>query len=233
MTSTSYGIAIARWRYEHGDLAGAIEWLNRYLDRRFHPNVQDEDSLRQWIYDPSAMEDYEIMMWHFQMQPRPDAYQLHFYEPWELLPALMSWIRDQMHDQGYEIPIAVWEIGYYWGDDATYDPAAHARDVPKLLLAALGEGAQQVYYLPYYSIRARQGKLETVRALVDVNWQPRPAYHAYRTTAQTVGDFTAATRLSAGPDVWLYRFDDVLARWTRDGEVEFLPASTGIRTTHR
>lgn len=226
MTSTSYGIAIARWRYEHGDLAGAIEWLNRYLGRRFQPNVQDADGLRQWIYDPNAMEDYDIMMWHFQMQPRPDAYQLHFYEPWDLLPDLMAWIRDRMRDQGYEIPIEVWEIGYYWGDDATYDPAAHARDVPKLLLTALGEGATRADYLPYVSARLQQGRLETVRGLVDADLQPRPAYDAYRRTAQTIGTFVTAERLSAGPDVWLYRFDDVLARWTRDEEVEFLLAST-------
>ncbi len=233
MTSLSYGVAIARDLYDQGDVAGAIEWLNRYTARRGFAPVKDEDELLALLNDPETQQALAAMDWHFHMQPRPDIYQLHFYEAWDLLMPVVDWIKARMRANGSRWPIEVWEIGYAWHDEATYDPAAHARDVPKLLLTALGEGAQQVYYLPYYSIRARQGKLETVRALVDVNWQPRPAYYSYRTTSQTVGDFTGATRLAAGPDEWVYRFDDLLARWTRDGEVEFLPAPTGTRTTRR
>ncbi len=221
MTSPRYGTAIARWRYEHGDLEGAITWLNRYLERRANPRVQSEEELKAWIYEADAQHDYEIMMWQFRAQPRPDVYQLHFYEAWDLLPEVMAWIRERMHDEGYEIPIEVWEIGYYWADDASYREDVHGLDVAKLLLTALGEGAPRVYYLPYRSLRAAQGKLETVRGLVNVDWSPRPAHAAYRRVVTTVGDFASADRLQAGPDRWCYYFDRLLACWTQDSNVVF------------
>ncbi len=226
MTSTSYAVAVARWRYDHGDLNGAITWLNHYLARRGAPHVQTEEELRTWLDDPRARSDYDIMMWHFQMHPRPDAYQLHFYEAWDLLPPLLEWIRARMDDP--ERPIEVWEIGYYWGDDASYDRDAQAREVAKLLLTALGEGANRVYYLPYRSLRAAHGKLETVRGLVDGDDSPRPALAAYRTAVEQVGNFTTAARLSAGPEVWAYRFDDKVARWTQEGDVTYERSPRGL-----
>ncbi|NOX63246.1 MAG: hypothetical protein GXP42_15070, partial [Chloroflexi bacterium] len=221
MTSQSYGLAIAQELYEKGDAEAAIKWFNRYVERRGLGEITSVDELDALLKSPEVQYDLSVMKWVFQMQPRPDIYQLHYYEAWDLLAPVMDWIKMQMQAQGGERPIEAWEIGYAWHNDKTYDPAAHATDVPKLLLTALGEGAQQVYYLPYRSLRAAHGKLETVRGLVNPDWTPRPAHAAYRDVALTVGRFTRAERIAAGPQEWIYRFDHLIARWTREGQVRF------------
>ncbi len=227
MTSQSYGVAIARELVQEGKAGLALQWYNRYISRRDFPPLASEDELLDMLASPEVQDDLTVMDWHFQMQPRPDIYQLHFYEAWDMLPPVMDWIKLQMAAHGGQLPIEAWEIGYAWHDDASYDPQAHARDVPKLLLSALGEGADRVYYLPYYSTRAYQGRLETVRALVDVNYQPRPAYGSYRQTALRIANFASATRMQAGPTLWQYRFDDTVVQWTADGDVVYSSIAAG------
>jgi len=222
MTSPSYGIAIARWRYEQGDLQGAIDWFNRYFRRRGRAPIRTEEQLREALSDPKAQSDYEILFHHLTRPDLYDAYQIHFYEPWELLPELLAWLRDRMREQGGgEKPIEAWELGYAWHDERSYDPERHGRDTTKLLVTALGEGVERVYYLPYASVRARQGRLETVRGLVDPDDRPRPAYYAYREAATRLAGFQEARRVQAGPDEWVYAFDGLLVRWTQDGEPIF------------
>jgi len=219
--SLVYGPAIAHNLYTQGDVAGAIEWLNRYLERRGFPQVESEEALTALLDQPEVQAALHVMDEHFQLQPRPDLYQLHYYEAWDLLPTVMDWIKAQMRAQGGEWPIEAWEIGYAWHDDKTCNPNVHARDLPKLLIVALGEGAERVYYLPYFSTRAYQGKMETVRALVDLDYRPRPAYFAFQQVAATLDDYAHAERVSAGLAEWCYRFDDLLACWTREGEVYY------------
>jgi len=182
MTSQSYGVAVARWRYEHGDLAGAMAWLNRYFVRRDPLHVTNENELKAALLTPEAQRIYDVMLDHFAHPTLYDAYQLHFYEPWDLLSDIFDWVRARMAEHGGVKPIEVWEIGYAWHDDPSYDPQRHGLDTAKLLVTALGEGASRVYYLPYASTRARNGRLETVRALVDAQGEPRPAFFSYRAT---------------------------------------------------
>ncbi|RMG55477.1 MAG: hypothetical protein D6723_02690 [Acidobacteria bacterium] len=221
MPSPSYGIAIARWRYDHGDVSGAIDWLNRYFAHRTSVRIETEQELRRILFAPEAERTYDIMMRHFQNPALYDAYQLHFYEPWDLLPEVFRWIRARMAEHGEIKPIEVWEIGYAFVDDRHYDEEIHGRDTVKLLVTALGEGARNVFYLPFTSARARQGRVETVRGLVDADGHRRPAYFSYQKTAAALEGFASARRISGGPEEWAYQFDDVLVRWTRDGEAVF------------
>jgi len=200
---------------------GAIEWLNQYLARRVGDTVTTEVELKELLSDPEVERTYDIMLRHFQRPDIYDVYQLHFYETWDLLPTLIRWISDRMAEYGAAKPIEAWEIGYADVDPARYDPEVHGRDVVKVLVAALGEGVTRVYYLPYLSHRPRQGLDEVWWGLVDAESRPRPAYYSYIQTAAALGGYTTATRLQAGPEEWVYQFDDLTVRWTRDGNALF------------
>jgi hypothetical protein len=221
IASAAYGISIARWRYEHGDTPGAIEWLNRFYSRRTDQKAENEEDLRLTIYSKDYRDRYVTMLRHFQRPDLYDIYQLHFYESWDLLPELLEWIRARMAESGALKPIEAWEIGYVEENAARYDEAKHGRDTAKLLATALGEGVTGVYYLPYLSSRAREGLPEKWWGLVEADSTSRPARDAYAQIAAALSQFDSAVRLRAGPDEWAYQFDGLILRWTRDGEVRF------------
>ncbi len=221
MASMTYSAAVARWKYERGDVAGALDWLNRYVARRTEQQAQNEQDLRKVLYDEQTTRAYEIMLRHFQKAALYDVYQLHFYESWEMLPELMQWIKERMAENGGVKPIEVWEVGYAFANTARYDAQAHGRDTAKVLATALGEDAERVYYLPYYSARAKDGIDEMWWALVDLQYKARPAYDAYVKTAAALDGFAAAKQLRAGPTEWTYQFDNTIVRWSKQGEVSF------------
>ena len=99
-----------------------------------------------------------------------DAFQLHFYEKWTNVPALMAFLKASCPPG---MPIDVWEAGLFW-PDFDGDEQLVAGETARLVYMLLGNGASRVIYLPMQSNTANTGD-EIRFGLLDAEFQPRPA----------------------------------------------------------
>jgi hypothetical protein len=86
-----------------------------------------------------------------------DGYQLHFYEPWDNVPALVAYLHDTLPPS---FPIQAWEVGAFWPGGPA-DPETLAAAVTKTVAGLLGGGVRRVIWLPlaYNPGRRQDGEL--------------------------------------------------------------------------
>jgi len=101
ISSTAYGVAIADELLRRGRAAEAVAAYQRYYQRRFDrrahdfPEVGDPGELRVALQGQQAQRNLAFMAVANQLAERKvvDVRQLHFYEPWDNLPAVLAYLR--------------------------------------------------------------------------------------------------------------------------------------------
>jgi hypothetical protein len=202
LSGTVYGVSFAAERLEGGDAAGATDLYEGAYRRgeRFPPGdtaaavaaAADGDLGRR------VQEALDVSV-RLARDGVIDRWQLHWYEPVDVLPQALADLRARLPDG---LPVEAWEAGVFW-PGAGYDPAEHAAETVHLVAELLAQGIDRVVYLPvFYTVGGRQPN-EVWRGLYEPSGRPRPAAAAYETmTTLTTGarEFTALGGTGLGID---------------------------------
>jgi hypothetical protein len=190
VSSTAYGVAIAKRLLDAGRPADAVAAYQRYYARRFPvrgrnlPQAHDEAELRAALQTEQAGGNLAYLQLADRLAATKvvDVRQLHFYEPWDNVPALLDYL-DATLPAGF--PVQAWEVGMFWvgGSD---QPQARAGEVVKTVASLLAGGVRPVIWLPLaYDPAGSAG--EPRYGLLDPDGTVRPAGDAVRSMAAAAG----------------------------------------------
>lgn len=188
LSSTAYGVGIASHLIELGQEDKAVLAYNRYYDRRFavrsrdFPAVDDAAGLREVLSLPNQRRHLAFLDATVELaqQGVVDAYQLHFYERWDNVPALVELLRQRLPT---DMSIEAWEVGMFW-PDGPEDDLAQAEETAKLVSSLLGAGVRRIIYLPTAYDDASRREEELRWGLLDPSGSPRPAGNVYAALAE-------------------------------------------------
>jgi hypothetical protein len=191
VSSTAYGVAIAKRLLESGQAEAAVAAYQRYYARRFPvrgrnlPQVRDEAELRAALDGEQA----RINLAFLQLADRlaangvVDIRQLHFYESWQNVPALLDYLRATLPPR---FPIQAWEVGMFWVD-GNDDSKARADEAVKTVALLLAGGVRPVIWLPLAFDPGGRHTGEPRYGLLDPDGKVRPAGDAIRAMAAAAG----------------------------------------------
>jgi len=184
VSSTAYGVAIARHLLDGGHPEEAVAAYQRYYARRFPvrgrklPQVGNERELRAALQGEQAATNLAYLQLADRLAARRvvDIRQLHFYEPWDNVPALLDYLKASLPPR---FPVQAWEVGMFWvgGDD---QPDARADEVTKTVSSLLAGGVRPVIWLPLAFDPAGRNGDEPRYGLLDPDGAARPAGDAVR-----------------------------------------------------
>jgi hypothetical protein len=152
LASTVYGTGIAEHLLGQGRDAEAVAAYRRYYARRgdgqgdseFH--VANADQLRTALDSEQSRRSLDMLAATMRLAKNKviDAYQLHFYESWDNLPALLAYLHEALPPS---FPIEAWEVGMFWRDGSG-DEQERAGEVVKAVTTLLAGGVRRVIWLP-------------------------------------------------------------------------------------
>jgi hypothetical protein len=190
VSSTAYGVAIAKRLLDAGHADQAVAAYQRYYARRFPvrgrnlPQAHDEAELRGALQTEQASGNLAYLQLADRLAARRvvDVRQLHFYEPWDNVPALLDYLHATLPPR---FPVQAWEVGMFWvGGPA--DPQARAGEAVKTVALLLAGGVRPVIWLPLaYDPAGSAG--EPRYGLLDPDGTVRPAGDAVRSIAVAAG----------------------------------------------
>ncbi|WP_214103544.1 hypothetical protein [Acrocarpospora catenulata] len=176
LSSSSYGIAVAR-AYDLGARpAEALRLYTAYYARRGtgrFPAAPDLDALRAAFDSPAGQRTLAAHQAVRELVEGGvfDVYQLHYYDPWALLPEVLDYVRRGLPGT---VKVEAWEVGTFWpGPD--YDERTHGAETAKLVVTLLAAGVRRVVYLPLYYRPGAIAPNETWRGLYGADDRARPA----------------------------------------------------------
>lgn len=222
ITSISYGPAVAGWLLERGDTDGAVDFYQGVFRRRVErsgfvfPPARDAETLKRVLRTERAVRARDYLQATFGLieERVVDAYQLHYYEPWDHLLPVLAYLRSNL---GANVPIEGWEIGVAWPGDS-YDEQVHADETVKLLITLLGSDVQPAVYLPVAWTPDGKTRNEIWRGLLLPDGGRRPAARALSSLAELVSRPGARWRLLRRPGVTGAAFEEggttTLIVWT-------------------
>lgn len=192
ISSTAYGAGIASWLLDKRQDAEAVAAYQRYYARRFStrgeqlPEVRNADDLRRALEGEQAQRNlaYLDAARRLAQSRVVDVRQLHFYEPSENIPQLMSFVRSQIPDG---MPVQAWEVGIF-DKDADSDDAQRSDDVVKTVALLLAEGVQKIMWLPLAFDPTGRHSEEPRYGLLQPSGEPRAGGRAYLALAQAAQD---------------------------------------------
>ena len=152
ISSTAYGVAIADQLERRGRTAEAVAAYQRYYQRRFErrrgdfPEIADAAGLQAALGGDQARRDLAFMAVANRLAERKvvDVHQLHFYESWDNLPALLAYLGGALPAT---FPVQAWEVGMFW-PGGTGDAAVRAGELAKTVSLLLAGGVRPVIWLP-------------------------------------------------------------------------------------
>jgi hypothetical protein len=152
LASTVYGTGIAQHLLSQGRDAEAVAAYRRYFARRAdgqgdpESQVDNVDQLRAVLDSEQSHRNLDMLAATQRLAKNKviDAYQLHFYESWDNLPALLGYLHDVLPPS---FPIEAWEVGMFWRDGSG-DEQERAGEVVKAVTTLLAGGVRRVIWLP-------------------------------------------------------------------------------------
>ena len=237
LASPVYGVAIAARLLGEGRGGEAVATYQRYYAQRHQaggaafPPVADVTGLRSVLADTAARRalDCLAVTQRLARQHVIDGYQLHFYEPWDNVPALVAYLHDALPPS---FPIQAWEVGAFWPGGPA-DPESLAAAVTKTVTGLLAGGVRRVIWLPlaYNPARRQDGELRF--GLLDPNGGVRPSGAAFlRLAAAARG---AAWRAVSGGGISGIAFGrdsaSTLVLWSDAGATLPPPRTPGSKAT--
>jgi hypothetical protein len=175
IASPIYGVAIAERLLSQGRDSEAVAAYQRYYAHRGsqYQRVETAAELRSVLgRDPVRRGlDYLAATRRLAREKAFDVYQLHFYEPWDNVPALLDYLRATIPAT---LPIEAWEVGMFQhgGFDQQGDQQQRAGEAAKVVSLLLAGGARRVVWLP---LAAPDGASELRFGLLDTGGSVRPA----------------------------------------------------------
>ncbi|MBV8160006.1 MAG: hypothetical protein JO265_03685 [Acidimicrobiia bacterium] len=169
--STVYGEAIARRLLGEGRESDAVAAYQRYYARRFAvraqqlPQVSNATDLRATLASGQAARnlDYFDATVSLADQKLIDDFEIHFYEKWDNVPALVDLIHASLPSA---VPVQAWEVGQFW-PNAPSDEHVHADELARAVNGLLDGGVQRVIWLPLAYNPAGRNPAELRFGLVD------------------------------------------------------------------
>jgi hypothetical protein len=188
LASTVYGTGIADHLLRRGRDAEAVAAYQRYYARRADvrgdaAQVTNADELRAALDDEQSRRNLELLAATARLANDKviDAWQLHFYESWENLPALLAYLREVLPPS---FPIEAWEVGMFWHGGST-DERVRAEQVVKAMVTLLAGGVRRVIWLPLaYDPKNADERGEIRYGLLDPDGRARLAGTALRAVAK-------------------------------------------------
>jgi hypothetical protein len=195
-SSTAWGVGIVQALLDQNQDDAALAAYRSYYAARFgardkdFPPVSTASELRQASKGSLWQRDLAFLSESVKLRQAGviDALQVHFYEPWANVPALMNYIHTAF-PKG--TPVEVWEAGIYSQSGPT-DLAAQANDVVKLTTLLLADGCRRVNYLPAAADPGGKGAAENNWGLLEPDGAARPAGDAFARLAALVSSGTYA-----------------------------------------
>jgi len=178
LSSSTNGLGLVNWLIQQGHGEQALQVYNTYFAYRTNrrdklPTVSTLPDLMQVMgsaYVTSALKVVATVQ-NLMANGVFDVRQVHFYESWVNVPALLAWLRatDPPHT-----PIEAWETGQYQLDSSASDQE-RALEAAKTVALMLAGGARRVVWLPLaYSPTGRHSN-EPRYGLLDPDGTARPA----------------------------------------------------------
>jgi hypothetical protein len=202
VSSTAYGAAIARRLLDEGHPAEAVAAYQRYYARRFPvrgrklPQAHNEAELRAALKGEQSATNLAYLQLADRLAAKGvvDIRQLHFYEPWDNVPALVDYLKASLPPR---FPVQAWEVGMFWvgGDD---QPDARADEVTKTVSSLLAGGVRPVIWLPLAFDPAGRNGDEPRYGLLDPDGTARPAADAIRSIAAAASQASSVRPVRAG-----------------------------------
>lgn len=191
LSSTTYGYGIADRLLKAGDTQGAVDAWNSYYERRIGtrgdkiPNVTDAAGLQAVLDSEQGKRNltYLAMATELAQSKVVDVRQIHFYEKWSSVPALLTYLKATTPAG---TPIEAWEVGRFLkGDDS--DNAATTGEVVQTMSQLLAGGIKVAIWLPLAVNPEGRNPDEPRYGLVDPSGSVRPA-------GKVVSDLATASR---------------------------------------
>ncbi len=222
LSSSALGVLYANDLLKAGKKQEAIDFLHRYFATFSPPaghgepiTVNSEQDMNNLFGQPEVQRLFVWAPMLFDNNKYYDVEQLHYFGPWSDLPTIMDWVHSQLKARGTDKPLELWEMGYAWTNVSTFDPQAQARDVPKYMAVAIGEGGLRALSWLFTDIAFQA---EGHPGLIGPNG-PRPAATSFKVVANELNGTTHSERFNLGSGVWGYRYDksdgsSVYALWS-------------------
>lgn len=180
ISSIGYGVAIASALLEQGRDADAVAFYDSYYARRFasetfvFPRVAGVAELRDVLSGMPAQRAIDYIEATARAMRYVDAWQLHYYEPWQRLADVVGYIRSITSPVQ---TVEAWEVGIAW-PGPSYDEDVAASETAELLGAGRALGIGRLIYLPAAWSPGSRGR-EIWRGLWEPDGTPRPAAEVY------------------------------------------------------
>lgn len=236
LASSVYGVGIAQHLLFKGQEAAAVAAYQRYYARRFVarpddlPQVTNAGELRSALNGEQARRNLEMITATLRLVKNKvvDAYQLHFYESWETVPALLAYLHDVLPPS---FPIEAWEVGMFWRDGPA-DQQVRAGEVIKSVVNLLAGGVRRVIWLPLaYNADSSTGRGEIRYGLLDPDGRVRlagKALHKVAAAAQGASWRAVSTSTLTGI-AFGRRNKSTLLLWSDRGATLPAPKQPGIQ----
>jgi hypothetical protein len=176
IASPIYGVAIAERLLTQGRDDDAVAAYQRFYARRGsqYSRVENAAELRSVLGRDLTRRGlaYLAATQRLARDKAFDVYQLHFYEPWDNVPALLEYLRATLPST---LPIEGWEVGMFQHgafEEQGEDQQVRAGEAAKTVSLLLAGGARRVVWLP---VAAPDDAKELRFGLVDAGGGVRPA----------------------------------------------------------
>ncbi len=190
ISSTAYGVAIADRLLSQGHDAEAVAAYSHYYTRRTtrgsdFPAVRDAAGLRSALGTDQARRNLAFLaaVNRLAADHVVDIRQLHFYEQWDNVPALLDYVHATLPAN---FPVEAWEVGMFW-QGGTADQQARAGELTKTVALLLAGGVRRVIWLPLAADPNGRNADEPRYGLVDPDGK-------VRATGAALAALVAATR---------------------------------------
>ena len=218
IASPIYGVAIAERLLSEGREDEAVAAYQRYYAHRGsqYERVETAPALRAMLGRDLVRRglDYLAATQRLAREKAFDVYQLHFYEPWDNVPALLEYLRATLPSP---LPIEGWEVGMFQRGafDQGEDQQLRAGETAKVVSLLLAGGARRVVWLP---TAAPDGE-ELRFGLVDSGGTVRPAGEVLKRLAAAAegASWRAVTSGEASGIAFGKGKQTVLVLWSEQG----------------
>ncbi|MCX4472529.1 hypothetical protein OOK41_19840 [Micromonospora sp. NBC_01655] len=234
ISSVAYGMGIADRLVRAGRPDDAVAAYRAYFPRRVGtrgrqiPAVDRPEQLRAALATEQNARNLAFLAVTEELLDERvvDVRQLHFYEHFAGVPALLDYLREQTPAG---VPVQAWEVGQFWRD-GDGDAASRADEMVKAVVQLVAGGVEQVLWLPLaYNPGNRQGS-EVRYGLLDPDGTVRPAGVKLAGLALAAQDATAEPVTAKGLTGVAFRRGEltVLVLWSGSGRTVSLPAAPGL-----
>jgi hypothetical protein len=226
VSSPTMGTGVVTALLQQGKDQEALEAYQRYYARRHttrgkdYPEVSDVAALKQLAGSDKWKHNQDVIDTTMKLANDRviDRLQLHFYERWDAVPLLMSFVRSQIPAG---VPVEAWEVGLFDVDESMSE-AQLSDEVSKTVSQLLAYGAARVLWLPLAADPNGNGSDEKRFGLLEPDGTPRLAADVYQELSKISTGATLSRLDEGGLLGFVARRGDqaTVVAWAQDGSVQ-------------